>query len=259
MMKTKHMETKAFNFKSSPLVCLGLAILFVISQPVLAKEVLTDKWEYNGAAYLWGAAVGGETSTGAGIDVDFGDITDTLNFGLMGRVGAKKGKWGLDADILYLDLEDKPNIVLNPTATVSQAGLKAWIVTPTASYNVMNTDKANVNLLAGVRYLYMKVGLTVDPLAKVSNSDDVWNGIVGAKGQINLNEKWYVPFYVDVGTGDTDLTWQAFTGIGYKYKKFDLNVGYRYLDYDFEKGDPGSGLLNDLNISGPIIGAKFNF
>lgn len=258
-MEIKNMATKVFNFKSSPLVCLGLATLFVTSQPVLAEEVLSDKWKYNGQVYFWGAGLGGESATNADIDIDLDSILDNLNFVLMGGVGAKKGKLGLQADVIYMDLEDKSNIPLSPLLTLDDVEMKAWIVTPTVSYNVVNSEQASVDLLAGVRYLYLKAGITVDPIGKGSESGTAWDGVVGAKGQIKLNEKWYVPFYLDVGTGDTDLTWQAFTGVGYKYKKFDLNVGYRYLEWDFDNNDKGASTFNDLNISGPIIGAKFNF
>ena len=258
-MKNKYMVTKALNFKSSPLVCLGLATLFVASQPVLAEEVLSDRWEYNGIVYFWASGMGGETATNVDIDVELNDILENLNFALMGSVGAKKGKLGLQADVIYMDLEAKPHEPLSPSLTLDSVQMKSWIVTPTASYNVMNSDQASVDLLAGVRYLYLKSGITVDPLGKTSDSGSAWNGVVGAKGQVNLNEKWYVPFYLDVGTGDTDLTWQAFTGVGYKYKKFDLNVGYRYLSWDFDDGDTGAKTFNDLNISGPMIGAKFDF
>lgn len=258
-MKIKKMATKAFNFKSSPLVCLGLAALFVTSQPVLAEEVLSDNWKYDGNVYFWGAEIGGTTTTDADIDLDLNSILDNLNFVLMGGVGAKKGKLGLNADVIYMDLEDRSNKALSPLLTLDDVKMKSWIVTPTVSYNVVNSEQASVDLLAGVRYLYLKSGITIDPLVKTSKSGTAWDGIVGAKGQIKLNEKWYVPFYLDVGTGDTDLTWQGFTGVGYKYKNFDLNVGYRYLDWDFDDNDKGASTFNDLNISGPIIGAKFDF
>jgi hypothetical protein len=32
--------------------------------------------------------------------------------------------------------------------------------------------------------------------------------VVGVKGQVRLDDRWYLPFYADVGTGDSDLTWQ---------------------------------------------------
>ena len=47
---------------------------------------------------------------------------------------------------------------------------------------------------------------------------DQWDGIVGAKGAFALGDKhkWVVPYYVDIGTGDSDVTWQAELGVGYR-------------------------------------------
>jgi hypothetical protein len=123
----------------------------------------------------------------------------------------------------------------------------------------MQTDQVSLDLLAGARYLYMKAGLTIAPLAKASTSGSGWDGIVGARGNVELNQNWFMPFHVDVGAGDTELTWQAFVGVGYKYEKFDLIMGYRYLDWDFDDSDKGGDTFNDFTISGPIIGAKFTF
>lgn len=68
-----------------------------------------------------------------------------------------------------------------------------------------------------------------------------------------------MPFHLDIGTGNSDMTWQAFAGVGYKYENFDLIAGYRYLDYDFDGNDPAAGALTDLTMGGPMIGAKFYF
>ncbi|MBK8890533.1 MAG: hypothetical protein IPN75_09085 [Dechloromonas sp.] len=47
----------------------------------------------------------------------------------------------------------------------------------------------------------------------VSESGNVTAGIVGAKGRVKLGESnWFVPFYVDVGGGDSVTTWQTAAG-----------------------------------------------
>ncbi len=119
----------------------------------------------------------------------------------------------------------------------------------------MESDQWNLDLLVGARYLYMKSQITL-PIVEVSDSDTNWNGIIGMKGSYKLNEKWYMPFTLDVGSGDSDITYQALAGVGYKYENFDLLVGYRYLKWEFDDAFVG---FRDLDLSGPIIGAKFRF
>jgi hypothetical protein len=90
---------------------------------------------------------------------------------------------------------------------------------------------------------------------RAEESGSVWDGIVGARGHVNLTEKWYLPFYADIGTGQSKLTWQALGGIGYRFKWFDFTVAYRYLSWDFGGGAP----LDDLQIYGPYAGFIFHF
>ena len=80
---------------------------------------------------------------------------------------------------------------------------------------------------------------------------DAWN--------IQLDKNWRVPFYYDVGKGESELTYQAFAGVNYCFSSFDLSAGYRYLKFKFDDDDDFGGALNHLIVKGPIIGARFYF
>lgn len=229
-------------------------------EPVVPEVVVSDGWKYSASLYLWGSGLEGETANGADIDVSFSDIVDNFDFGYMGTFGAQKGKWGFLTDVIYLKVGDKPNTWQQgdgPTLTNIQ--VKTWVVTPMVTYRVKESDQLSLDLLAGARYLYMQPKLTISPLPEASTSGSVWDGIVGVRAKYDLNEKWFMPFHFDVGAGDTDLTWQAFAGIGYQYENFDVVAGYRHLDWDFDDSGTGGGVFNDLSMSGPIIGAIFKF
>lgn len=221
-------------------------------EPVVPEVVVSDSWNYTASLYLWGSALGGTTVSGDDVDISFSDLVDKLDFGYMGNFGAKKGKWTFEADALYLKVSGELDA---PLPIIQRLKLTAWVVTPYAAYNVVESDQWNIDLLAGARYLYMKPKITL-PISSVSSSDTSWNGIVGVKGNYTLNEKWFMPFTFDVGSGDADITYQALAGIGYKYENFDLIAGYRYLKWEFD-GDLAG--FTDLDLSGPIIGAKFRF
>ena len=220
-------------------------------EPIVPEVVVNDSWNYSASLYLWAAGIGGTTANGDDVDISFSDILDNLDFGYMGNFGAKKGKWTFETDVLYLKVSGE----LDSPLPIEKIKLRAWVVTPYAAYNVVESDQWNLDLLAGARYLYMKSQITL-PISEVSDSDTSWNGIVGIKGNYKLNEKWYLPFTFDVGSGDADITYQALAGVGYKYEKFDLLVGYRYLKWEFNDAFVG---FSDLDLSGPIIGAKFRF
>jgi hypothetical protein len=64
-----------------------------------------------------------------------------------------------------------------------------------------------------------------------------------------------MPYYVDVGTGDSDVTWQAMLGVGYAFGWGDVVGVWRYLDYDMSSGHT----VSKLTTSGAAIGVKFHF
>lgn len=261
-MKTKPLAIGTFFFSFRILVLLGLTTFLFISQPALAGDDLDDDWMFSASIYAWGAGIEGESAEGDDIDVGFKDILDHLDIAFMGEFGANKGKWGFLTDVIYLNIKDGSNQSLNRILTLSEVEVKAWVVTPMVTYRVIQSDQWTFNLLAGVRYLHLEPSLKIDtPLTteKTSDSGDTVDGIVGVRGKVNLNHNWYLPFQFNVGTGETKLTWQATGGIGYKLKAFDLIAGYRYMTWNFDDDDKGGGVFNDLTISGPIIGARFQF
>ena len=64
-----------------------------------------------------------------------------------------------------------------------------------------------------------------------------------------------MPFYLDVGTGQTELTWQGVAGIGYSFRWGDVVGVYRYLAWNGKSGKP----LQDLNLGGPMVGVELHW
>ena len=78
-----------------------------------------------------------------------------------------------------------------------------------------------MQFLAGARLLdlettlgYQFIGnISALPLAASGSSrvtESFWDGIIGVKGRLSFGDdrKWFVPYYLEVGTGQSDLTWQ---------------------------------------------------
>ncbi|MFP6808454.1 MAG: hypothetical protein VB957_14950 [Pseudomonadales bacterium] len=91
---------------------------------------------------------------------------------------------------------------------------------------------------------------------KVTSDTDLWDGIIGVRGKFSFgNGRWSVPYYIDIGAGDSDRTWNAMAGISRSYGWGDILFVYRHLEYD---EDP-SGLMQSFSFSGPAFGATFHF
>lgn len=92
---------------------------------------------------------------------------------------------------------------------------------------------------------------------KVNASDAAWDAIVGLRGQLTFGEdkRSYLPYYADVGTGDSDVTWQGMLGVGYAFDWADVVSVWCYPDYDMSSGHT----VENLNMSGGAIGVTFHF
>ena len=258
---------------------LGIAAL--TSSPVLAQES-ADNWQFSASIYGWFPDIGGHTNLPVGdtsIDVDIGTILDHLKMTAQGSFEVRKGRWGAYTDVVYLDVGETKNNTRNVEiggvtlpATVSSSlefDLKSTFWTLAGTWQLSDTTESSSELLVGARLASLDQKLnwqftgdfgsvTPPPLTgSRSTSVDQWDVIVGARGQFNLGAggKWAIPYHFDIGTGDSDLTWQAALGVSYAFGWGDVGLVWRYLDYDLGSG----GAIEDINFSGPAVGAKFRW
>jgi len=278
----------SFNIRSA--CALAVIGALAAAAPVASQaQSGSDDWEYTATIYGWLPSIDGNLSipTGprgggggsASARVNPSDILDALNFTFMGMLTADKGRWGVGTDIIYLDLgSSKKNtrelsfgdveLPANVTAKVD-LDLKGWLWTIDGTYLVIDDPDHPMKLLAGARMFDLSTDLkwqlegdiAGQPLpgrnGTADGSETIWDAIVGVKGRVNFGEdkKWFVPYYVDVGTGDSDVTWQGMLGAGYAFDWGDLVAVWRYLDYNMPSGD----VVEDLNMNGAAIGVTFHF
>jgi len=226
-----------------------------------------ETWKFEGEIYLWGASIDAETVTGGDVHVGFDTLLDHLDMGFMGALGARKGKWSIVADALYLDLSgDSSGALTLPdgsvAATSANVVLKGWVVDPSLGYNVVHNGSFTLDVLVGARYLYLKPTLSAQvdgPLEtrfrQFSDSANIWNGIVGVRGRVNFCPRWFLPYYFDIGTGASELTWQAFGGVGYSFGWIEVVAAYRNISWDLKNNK----VFDDLSFGGPLLGAKIYF
>jgi hypothetical protein len=239
------------------------ASLLVMAVPVGAADSRSrDEWQFDAAIYLWAAQMDITPENSDNIKITFSDIINNLDMTFMGAFGARKDKLSLLADVIYMDLSDTKKgsrKVLNQTINGKvDAEMESWIVTLAGGYNILDTGKYSMDLLAGGRYIWVEVPLKFDvgPVQrKAAPSGHIWDGIVGVRGKADLTRQWYLNYYLDGGAGqNSSTTYQGLVGLGYQFKKFDAGFGYRYLKWDIDDGQ-----LEDLTIKGPYAGVRFRF
>jgi hypothetical protein len=237
-----------------------------------AGTLAADGWEYSGTVYFWAAGISAKTAGGVDIDVDFDTLLDNLDMAFMGAAEARRGPWSVVADAVYLNVgADKGATVevpVSPDSSVTvdvDAGLKTrgWALGLFGAYTVWANERASVDLLAGVRYLELKAALDVQlstggqGLGARSRSalGTAWDGVVGVKGRVRLDDRWYLPYYADVGAGESDLTWQLFAGVGYSFDWGEASLVYRHMHWDLGSNEP----LDDISFSGPAAAVTWRF
>ena len=82
----------------------------------------------------------------------------------------------------------------------------------------MENPRVSANGFLGFRLLAIDTGLELGidgplppelPTARLSRNGQYGDGIIGLLGEVRSGTNWFLPWYVDVGTGDTELTWMA--------------------------------------------------
>lgn len=261
-----------------------VAITTALAAPATVAAQGTEGWNFGLMLYGYLPSISGNSTFPASggspsINLDVDRILDDLEFVFMGTFEARKGRWGAFTDVLYLDVgTDRGGtrditiggIGIPATASADvRYDIKGLIWTLAGEYNVHAAREASVDVFAGARLVDLEQDVRWNvngnigtvPLPGRSGSSNAsrsnWDGIVGVKGRLRFgqDQRWFVPFYLDVGTGESDLTWQAQAGLGYSWGWGEVTAGWRYLDYDLGQGRP----FSDLSLSGPEIGVMFRW
>jgi len=262
----------------------ALCTLAVLIPAYSHAESAANDWQWRATVYLWLPSLGGDTSFppgggGPSIDISADALLDSLNFAFMGAFEGRKGRWALATDVIYLDLgaSDKRtrDLSLGPIdlpASVDadlRLDLTGWLWTLAGSYAVLPQENFSMSVLAGTRLLDLQEDLhwkfngdiSSLPLPGRSGSshadDSHWDAIVGVKGRATFGAErnWYVPYYLDIGTGDSDFTWQGMLGLGYSFDSVDVLGVWRYLEYDLGSSTP----IQSIDFNGPALGVTFRF
>jgi len=265
------------------------AILVVLLAAGAFGEAYAEEgWTFSLTPYIWLPNINGTLKYaippggGARPEVDTGpnDYLENLSFALMLAGDARKGRWSVFSDLIYLDFDSESSQVkavnfggerigttLNASTRSSLTGA-AW--TLGGGYAAVQGPKHTLDVLGGVRYFGLKAssdwqlsaalsgpqGQVFAQSGSISQKEDLWDAIAGVRGRLKLGDGgWFVPYYADLGAGSSALTAQAFAGVGYAFKWGEMIATYRYVYYDLN----GDGLLQDVRFAGPAVGATFRF
>lgn len=283
------------NHSTRNLAAAAALIAIGASSGAAAQDTgLRPGWSFEIAPYVWLPSVsanlrynvpsnfGGTADVKANADDYFANLNGAL--ALAGTV--RYDRFSLITDIMYVSASAGSSRVQSVnlldvgrdpiSSTVDASGnstLKTTLWTLAGGYTVATGTWGNVDVLAGFRYLGIdsttdynaavtlvgprgNAGPTFGGSGRLSGRDNIWNGIIGVRGRINIAESgFFVPYYLDLGTGDSNVTWQTFAGVGYQSGWAGVQLGWRYMSYD----QGGSSLVQDMTMSGAYLAVNFSF
>lgn len=255
----------------------GAMLLLGTAMPVNAQSAggSSGDWRYEFTPYFWASGMKGDVQVGnlprTSVDMSFTDILDTLDFGIMGAFEARKGRWGLLFDSIYMKVSDSATASrtgpgpIGATATANaDATMKQTMLAAAVAYRVVE-GRSPVDAIGGLRYSKIDVSANIDASlfgltgsAARSGDKDWVDPYVGVRIQHALDERWTLVGYGDVGGfgAGSDFTWQVALGAAYDFSKtISGKFGYRYLSVDYDKG----GFFYNMKTQGVYLGLGIRF
>ena len=276
--------------KRARLIILATLAALALCGPLsAAAQTPGNQWTFSITPYLWLPNINGTlkysippgSTESPEVEVGPNEWLEALRFAIMISGEARKNRWSVFTDVIYLDFSSEKSAVqsinfggnlVSSSANVStSSSLKAGVWTLGGGYAVLPGRPVELDAFGGLRYFGLHAssdwqltaavtgpggGQTFPRAGSISERVDLWDGIVGGKGRVWLGRSnWSIPYYFDVGTGSSELTWQGMVGVAYSFKWGGLTLAYRHLYYD-QKGDK---LVQDMRFSGPALGVTFRF
>lgn len=280
--------------KNRHITAAAMITLALLAPAQVCAQSSAERWTFSVLPYFWLPSVDGKLNYGpppsggssANVSVDADTLLDNLDMALMLAGEARKGRWLIATDIIYLDFSKADSAVrsvdfnpgpgpINISTTGLNAGtqssLKGWLWTLAGGYAAIQGPQATLDVLGGLRLLSLEASTdwqltaavtgpagtaTFARSGSVERSEEIWTGIVGAKGRAQLGESSrFVNYYADVGGGSDTFTWQGVAGVGYAFKWGEIVFDYRYLYYS----QSGDKLIDNLSFGGFGLGANFRF
>jgi hypothetical protein len=250
--------------KGAAVALVGAAIL---ANPAAAQNAAppNDAWTFTLSPYLWFSGLGGEVTNphgGGTFSADFGDIFGTMKLSFMGLAEARRGKFSLLTDVMYLNLQQGVPVPGLGAYSGGSARTQSAELSVIGLYTVTEASAGRVELGGGIRGWWFDTELKLDPGAlpgKTQSASTSWvDPVLAARGVLRLNDRLSLTAYGDVGGFGvgSEFTWQTFATLDYRVaENATVSGGFRYIRIDYEKGRTDIS----LEMAGPIIGASIRF
>lgn len=232
--------------------------------PMITPPAKSSEWEFSGALYA--PLMGLEGDIGAGgivstVDLSFGDILKELDGGLTAAFEARRNRWSITGDFIWLKLSASGQPTANSYLGFRQEEIIASL---TLGYELYGGESSTLDLLAGGAVTSIDVDLELFtprlPVATrtASGSQEWIDPFVGLRLRHRLSDRWSLWVRGDYGGFDvsSDEYWHLIAGVSYRISdRVSIALAYRMIGVDYQQG----GFTYDTEMAGPNLGLVFKF
>jgi opacity protein-like surface antigen len=235
------------------------------AQPAPAVDAAySDEWKFSVSPYLWAPALSGKLThrrlPPVDFDASFDKIFDNLDFAAMLMGDARKGRYSIFGDLLYVKVGaqgDTPRDLLATSVDVKNESFTGMIG---AGYSVLDRSEHSLDVVGGLRVWSVDTDIRfkgrLGDTRKFSDSATWVDAMVGVRGTYNFHSKAYLTGWGMIGAGGAQADWDLGLGVGYNFNKsVSATLGYRAMGVDYER----NGFKYDVVLQGPIAGLTIRF
>ena len=238
-----------------------------IGSPVIKDTVTTWQWKFLLEPYLMfpnmNGTIGLGTLPNGEVDEEASDIFVKLKFGAMIYFEAYSPKWVFSSDMLYMNLgaDITPKTIINyGDADAKQLGWEVAVLH--RLFPILNVG-IGMQLNSIKSELRLNVNTPGGPQDRDREISETWlDPMIIARLKLPITKRLIIqvrPSIGGFGIG-SDLAWQIQAHASYRFSHlFQLSLGYRVIDIEYEKGEGSDRFLYDMNTFGPVLRLGFNF
>ena len=249
------------------LILLGLA--------PLAAMAGSDRTAGPGAAhalqltpYLWVTGLKGDVSPfkrgpTIGIEKSFSDVWRDLNAGGFVKLWARRARYVLSGDLLYVDSSESRIVdgLPLPGALEGKVDNRLFMASLQGGYRILQLEQASLDVLAGASFwdVSTRARLQAGPLSTSYRESFNWvDPMIGLRAFYRFDERFSVQAQAGLGGfgAGSRRSRQAALTLNYDLsERFSVAAGYKILDVDYRR----AGHVFDTRLSGPVLGLSWRF
>ena len=253
-------KSRGENIVGAYIRVLTVAVLtFFLGPFALAEE---RGWSNQGLIYLLGPTLDGTTGIGpfdTQMEMTTSDVFDALDGAFLGMYRGEGERWGILVDVVHMDL--KVDGSGDRGALAGEVGVTQTTAITSVTWRVSPTFQ----LMGGALYndISAKVSLTGPFETRQQRTSEDWiDPIVGFLWEPSISDSWTFTGAMQVGGFGvgSDLVTILTGSFSYRFNAWaSIDLGYRYLNFDYEDGDGMDRFKFDMKEHGPAVGFRFDF